>query len=79
MTRTWSSIKEKPFLFSVLPEEISSHVELIAVEENPGDITETKHEDNADKNEGKVDFTPNWAICTQMGEPYIKKKNKQSS
>ena len=45
--------------FCLSPEEICGHEELIAVEEDSGNVTTDEHKDNADENEGKVDLTTN--------------------
>ena len=48
------------------PEEICCHVELIAVEEDPWNVTTDKHKDNTDENEGKVGLTADRTFCPQM-------------
>ena len=44
-------------LYCFLPEEICSHEELIAVEEDSRNVTADKHKDNADENEGGQNFS----------------------
>ena len=48
----------------VSPEKFCRHEELIAVEEDPGDVTEDKHKDDADEDEGEVDLTPDGTVCS---------------
>lgn len=38
-------------------QEVAGHHDLVAVEDDPGDVTETEHEDDADDDQGAVDLT----------------------
>ena len=51
------------------PEEICSHEELRAVEEDSRSVTADENKDNADENEGKVDLTADRTVCSQIRKP----------
>ena len=38
-------------------QEVAGHHHLVAVEDDPGDVTETEHQDDADDDQGAVDLT----------------------
>ena len=48
----------------ISPKKFCRHEELIAVEEDPGDVTEDKHKDDTDEDEGEVDLTPDGTVCS---------------
>ena len=41
-----------------LPDQMLNHNEVIAVKKDSWDVTEDKHKDNADEDEGQVDLFP---------------------
>ena len=38
------------------PQHIFTHEELVAIEEDPGDVAEDEHKDDADEDESQIDF-----------------------
>ena len=48
------------------PDELIRKKEFIEVEEDPGDVTEDEDTNNADEDEGEVDFYADWAFGSQM-------------
>ena len=57
-----------PFHF-LIPDEKISEIKLIAVEEDPGDITQDEDTDNTDQDEGKIYLSPDRALGPQMRKP----------
>ena len=49
-------------------QQVTGQHQLIAVEDDPGDVTEEEHEDDADGNEGAVNLTHNVGPALAVGE-----------
>ena len=50
------------------PEHVCTHDELVAVEEDAGDVAEDEDEDDADEDEGEVDFLLGGVLGADVGE-----------
>ena len=52
-----------------LPDEKISEIELIAVEEDPGDVAQDEDTDNTNQDEGKINLSTDRALRSQMRKP----------
>ena len=52
-----------------LPDEKISEIELIAVEEDSGDVAQDEDTDNTNQDEGKINLSPDRALRPQMRKP----------
>ena len=55
----------------LLPYEIIGEDEVIAVDENPGDVTAEEDHNNAHEDEGQVNLTLDRVSCPPMGIPTV--------